>query len=264
MKNLFFFLLLFTQSSWAIRPFVTDDARVLDYGQIGSEIWVEQAKIDSDYLFTEHALLSWNFYKWIEVTAVGNFQTHDGDILFFNPVAQGKVLLAKAGSDSQPGLAISAAHIFNAGSGEERERASSSYLLGMSTIRFKDDHLIIHTNLGFTNAATAAGKQKTRAFWGLGFDHSLHEFNWRVIGEVYSGDPYSAYRSPVAAQGGLRWLYHHQYSFDLVFGGQPVYGENYQSTAQTEYWVQMGVRISADLYTEPGVADAHGAKGIFR
>jgi hypothetical protein len=259
------FLLFYSNAVFAIRPFVTDDARILSIGQVGSEIWLEEAMHDSNYDFTQHALLSWNAYKWIEVTAVGNFHHKSGRMESFNPVLQAKLLLTKAGREGEPGLALSTANVFNSGTGTQKENAQASYLLGLSTLRLNQDRLIIHANLGVTQARPPNEAKKTRPFWGIGFDRALWALDWRVIGEVYSGDPYSAFRSPVAAQTGFRWLYHHQFSFDLVMGGQPEYNEHYHSTGENEYWVQLGVRISADLYTETDDApSAHGAGGIFR
>jgi hypothetical protein len=194
------------------------------------------------------------------VTAVGNFGRENNKTVFYNPVVQGKLLVRKAAVDGTPGLAISMAKSSKSGSGKYRENASSAYALALTTFRLKNDHLIIHANIGATRS-NIKRKKTARAFWGVGFDHSLWAREWRIVGETYSGDPYSAYRSPFAVQSGMRWLYGAQCGFDFVVGGQPVYDQTGASTGETEYWAQLGVRISIDLYSD-SMNHTHGAAGI--
>lgn len=258
------FLFLFSTFTWAIRPFVTDDGRIIDKGQITSEIWLELEKSTEHSLLSEHALISSSFTDWLETTVIGNLYTDSkGKADFGNTIFQAKTLFKKANPNGTPGSALSFGHTFKHGSGKEHIDASSTYFLGIFTSRFFSDHLLVHLNGGLTSTHDERVRNKVGPFGGVAIDKSLWSYDWRFALEIYSGDPYDPYRSPIAVQAGFRYLFDDYFNLDAIVGGQRRYDEYFNPTGENERWVQIGIRLTGDFFTEGGgPGDPHGAKGL--
>jgi len=260
--------LLISINAHAVRPFVTDDARIIDYGQLELESWLETTRADGRYSpapgFNFIGGISVN--DWLQFLAgSGIGLDSNGDTTVSNPMLMGKVLLKAAELDGTPGYAISAGTTFNRGRGEglyDDGRVFS--LVGMTTYRLLDDALNIHLNLGSRTDSPKGAKSKSRVFWGAGIDAEAFSEETRVVAEVFAGDPLELNAPKVAMQTGLRWIYSDYTQLDVMFGLQPELNERNKRNGDYEKTVQIGLRFLFDSFTRGGKpGDPNGAKGLF-
>lgn len=257
--------LLIPTKSFAVRPFVTDDARIIDQGQITSEIWVDKSLRHLDDSPELNALIGASFTQWYELTLAGGMGTKKFGEDFSNPVIQSKFLLSSMKEDGTPGLALSFGLTPNEGSGDLRTHGSSSYLLGLISKRMYDDHLLLHLNIGATKNWIQDEKSETKPFWGVGAEFALWTFEWRGVFEVFSGDPFHPIRTDVATQAGFRWLYSDLLNFDAIIGAEPRINDNGHRIGGLSSWIQFGIRITGDVFTPAGKKGrSEGADGLFK
>jgi hypothetical protein len=268
-QTLYFVLVMFYScQAHAVRPFVTDDARIIDYGQLELESWLETTRANGRY----SPAPGLNFIggitvnDWLQFLAgSGVGLDSSGDSTVSNPVVMGKVLLKAAELNGAPGYAVSAGATLNSGRGEglyDDGRVTS--LVGMSTYRLLDDALNIHLNVGARTDSPRGEKSKTRLFWGVGFDtEALHE-DMRVIGEVFAGDPLELNAPKIAMQSGVRWMFSDYTQLDVTFGLQPELDARNKRNGEYEKTLQIGFRFLFDTFTRGGNAgNPNGAKGLF-
>lgn len=62
---------LWAAPAHAVRPFVTDDARIIDPGQIEMEIWGEMGRYEGDLTPGVHGMFGVSVNEWFELI-VGN------------------------------------------------------------------------------------------------------------------------------------------------------------------------------------------------
>ncbi len=254
--------LFIASNAFAIRPFVTDDGRIVDKGQFTSEIWGEINEEEGHSQISEHFLATVSFTEWLEITAIGHLYVDSNkNAKFASPSAQAKFLFVHATENGSPGIAASFGHNFKYGSGPSAFDASSSYALGMATWRLFQDHLLVHFNGGATSTHQEH-VNKTRPFLGIGVDRALWDYHWRLAAEAYTGDPYNPYRSNFALQAGLRHLINDYINIDTILGTQEIYDDHFQNSNKREYWMQIGVRLTGDFF-RPDHGNPHGAKGMF-
>ena len=93
----------------AVRPFVTDDARIIDRGQFETENWLDLHRARRRWHRSFNVMAGLSFSDWGELIA-GGAVTLDGDrqIGIANPVIQPKFLLVRAEDDGVPGLSLAA------------------------------------------------------------------------------------------------------------------------------------------------------------
>lgn len=141
------FLLLFllpASQVLAVRPFVTDDARIIDYGQVEVENWLEFATASGSRDYVYNVMGGVSPTEWLEIIAgagVGYATGDDEGVSLLNPVLQPKVLLFKTREDGTPGLALAAGVLFPHGSGPLSDDGWGGYLLALTSTRQFDDWL---------------------------------------------------------------------------------------------------------------------------
>lgn len=265
---LFSAALFFCTPAHAVRPFVTDDARIIDYGQLELESWLETSHAAGRY----SPAPGLNFIggitvnDWLQFLAgSGVGLDSNGDTTVSNPVVMGKILLKAAALNGAPGYAISAGTTFNRGRGEglyDDGRVTS--LVGMTTYRLLDDALNIHLNVGARTDSPNGQKSKSRIFWGVGFDAEAFNEDMRVIGEVFAGDPLELNAPKIAMQTGVRWMFSDYTQLDVTFGLQPELDARNKRNGEYEKTLQIGFRFLFDAFTRGGQAgNPNGAKGLF-
>jgi hypothetical protein len=252
--------------AYAVRPFVTDDARIIDYGQIEIENWIE----------TTHALGEWapapgfnviggiGLTDWLEVLAgsgVGRDPEHK--LTIGNPVLMSKFLLKPAVVNGHPGYAISAGSVFDSGRGSMYGKGTVYNLIGMTTYRLYEDRINLHINLGVRTDKERDGRRNTRPVWGVGASLEVLP-QLQVIGEVYAGDPLVLNAPKYAVQSGLRWLYSDYLQVDLTLGTEPKLDARQRETGTFERSGQIGIRFLFDVFTRHGrPGNPEGARGLF-
>lgn len=275
-------LLLLLAIPWtalAVRPFVTDDARIADYGQIETESWMEITHAEGGYGDAPgfNTMVGVTPLDWLEIIAgTGVARSSSDKWAIANPIIQGKLLFTQAEADGSPGFAFSSGATFDVGQttlaagGTVDESINPTYKLGdnyyamgLMTYRLLDDTLQVHSNFGLRAEHQSGIGLRLRPFWGIGLDMEVIREDIHAIAEAYAGDPLQ-YNAPLyAGQFGARWIYNDYVNVDLTFGAQPTMDTYRQSTSSVEVWGQLGVRLLFDVFTHDGrPGNADGAIGL--
>jgi hypothetical protein len=257
----------FPPEAHAVRPFVTDDARIIDKGQFEFEMWPEFAFVRGETWFGYNVMAGVSVTPWLEFIAGGGVGI-DTDRRFTaaNPVFQPKLLFVRAQENGVPGVALVAGVTLPVGRGEMYDDATGMFLIAPITSRLFDDWVQIHVNLGVAVARRAHvpldGQQTSaRPYWGVGTDVGIGHQDVRMILETYAGDPFHALGPKIAFQGGFRWLKSDWVNFDVTFGGQPLVEDEVRVAGEWEYWLQIGGRFLFDVFTD-GPGDPLGGAGM--
>jgi hypothetical protein len=222
----------------AIRPFITDDARVVGKGHVQLETYWRR-----DRLSLQHWVLpALGPTDWMELTlgAVHGLSKlgagpEQPSYSIAGPLAQGKFLLHESIPNRPPGVAIVAGGGVPAGlGGFEAPGWSGFSYIAVTQAFLKEDDFLIHGNVGFS-AVRAPGLDPVKLTWGIGTQVETF-FNFHLIGEVFSGDPY-AVGAGGAYQAGFRQIFNDHLQLDATFGGG-LWGSNILPV-----WFSSGVRI---------------------
>ncbi len=219
----------------AVRPFVTDDARVLDEHTMQVETSV---RYDKD-VFTNLTLVALNPKGKAEFTMgfVNGFPLDTESNRSYSvtgPLMQLKYLLREGKPNSFPGLVFAVGASPPWGRGDFRpERWSEFFYLAATESLFDNDRVLIHANVGIstTNPATVPT-------WGIGTQ-------FRILGglngvfEVFYNDPYAG-KTGGAFQAGFRYIISDNVQLDITTGSG-LFGSQ-----QINTFVGMGLRMVSD------------------
>jgi hypothetical protein len=213
--------------SWpahAARPFVTDDARIVDPKgyQIESFVKHQRNERQNEFWF----LPAWNPGSIVELT-LGGFVVRDEDEGHASTViAQAKTLLRPLRTNDF-GLALTVGALRQEALGSSGA-AWGPFLNAIGSASFLDDAIVLHANAGILDDRLA---DVTRYTWGLGAEIATVDRLW-LIAEVYSQKG-----EKPSTQIGLRyWVVPNRLQVDGTLGAQ-------QSDPQNRSWVSLGVRI---------------------
>lgn len=264
----------------AVRPFVTDDARIADYGQIETESWMEFNHAEGEFGDSPgvNTMLGITPLDWLEIIAgTGIARSSNNKWAIANPVIQTKVLFTQAEADSSPGYAFASGATFDAGQTTLAAGATTDesinpkyklgdnyYAIGLMTHRLLEDTVQLHTNFGLRAEHQSGIGLRLRPYWGVGLDAEILRKDIHAIAEAYAGDPLEYNAPKYAGQFGARWIYSDYVNIDLTFGAQPTMNTYRQATSSVEVWGQVGLRLLFDVFThdgKPGSPD--GAIGLF-
>ena len=230
-----FFMSLFTRPALAVRPFVTDDARVIDEHTMQLEA---SARYERD-AFTNLNLFAFSPKDKIELTVgfVDGFPLgpeSDRSFSITGPLMQVKYLLWETKPNKYPGVAFALGAAPPWGKGDFRpERWSEFFYIAATQSLLDNDRILIHANLGIstTNPATVST-------WGLGTQIGIIGRLNGVL-EIFYNDPYAG-KTGGAYQIGFRYIVSEQVQIDLtmasgLFGSQ-----------QINTFVGVGLRLVSD------------------
>jgi len=238
----FFFVLvlvavffLTTRPALAVRPFVTDDARVVGFhvGQLESSVKADKNVVVNLNLFafgpTERLELT---LGWTDGFPHGR---NDARVLSFQgPLVQAKYLFIDTKPNATPGLAAVAGGFPPWGSQTFKPDASREFFYIAMTESLGDaDRVLIHGNLGFTST-----NSNTVAYWGIGTQVRI----WgglNAIFEVFQNDPYAGDLGG-AFQTGFRYIVSDNLQIDMT-GGTGLWGDPHLSA-----YYGMGIRMVTD------------------
>lgn len=225
-RSIVFFLLLvgICPAAKAARPFVTDDARIVDPGGCQIESFVKRQKNfrEDEFWFLPACTPG----ERVELTLGGfnlnNAATGSADTW----IAQAKTLLRPlATNDFGVALTFGTSRLYPPAGASPA--GWSSYFNLISSVSLRDDGVVIHGNAGAVRDRQAMA---TRATWGLGA-----EIAWsaRLIGIV---EGYGVESERPSRQLGLRfWAIPNRLQFDTTLGAQ-------NAAPQNRRWVSIGVR----------------------
>jgi hypothetical protein len=220
----------------AIRPFITDDARVVGGAHVQLETWWRRDRES----FHHWAVGAFGPNDHVEISLgavhglAGGLEGAPGRYAIGGPVLQGKFLLSEAKETSWPGLAFVAGVLPPFGRGGFEPPGWSGFGYVAATESIDAERLLVHANVGFS-AIDAPPLRPLQFTWGVGMQvRTVEEFH--LIGELFSGDPYAAGVSG-AAQWGFRYIFNDHLQLDGTLGSG-VFGER-----KLPLWASSGVRL---------------------
>ncbi len=228
-----FLLLTNYQKAYAIRPFVTDDARVVGNGLAQVETWFNGSGSE----ITHNVLGAIGPTDWLEVTAGfahgGVYHGEEVGYSITGPIFQVKTLVSETQAGGLPGLAFAAGVISPFGQGSFTPKGLTTFGYMALTESLFDEGLLLHANLGFAAADEKTHWMKT-VTGGFGFQArvigGLHS-----VGEIYYGDPYNPIYSSAAAQVGFRYIVNDFVQFDGTVGSN--------LNQDSNQWWTLGIRL---------------------
>lgn len=243
-----------TQPAFAIRPFVTDDARVVGEKLAQLETWV----LVDRFVLEHNALAAVGPTSWLEVTAgVVNGATHTGPRRGYSitgPILQGKALLLPARNNGRPGLAFAAGALAPIGHGSFKPPGWGGFAYFAMTESIGEEKLLIHANIGL--AAGDNGNLRSReGFAALppervsflvtaGVGAQLHVVRGlHAVAEVYYGDPYDPRTGFPASQVGFRYIFSDRVQMDGTMGTTLREVGDAGGHLATEQWGTLGLRV---------------------
>jgi hypothetical protein len=157
-----------TAPAQAARPFVTDDARVVDEGGYQLETVVKQQRAfhEREFWF----LPAHNPFGRVELTLGGIWINSAPEGNSRSLVAQAKTLLKPLETNGS-GYALTLGVMRLSPSGPDSGE-TNPYINGIGSFSFVDDAVVVHTNLG---ARRDAGAGLTRGTWGAGAEIRMTE-----------------------------------------------------------------------------------------
>ncbi len=229
--------LLQAQTRWnAVRPFITDDARVVGGGLSQLESWTRFTSGSSE-LWLMGAMGPTPELE-LSVGGVTGIVSDAGQnsISFALPLIQAKYLFNSYGPGELPGIAAVLGTFLPFGSGELM--APSYGTFGFATISqcFGElEDLLLHLNLGINILFPSNAEVSWLSTWGVGMQLRTYS-GFHLVGEIFSGDPYVP-GSGVSWQGGFRHFFSDNLQIDGTIG-KGISGENI-----LPLWVSAGIRI---------------------
>lgn len=246
--------LTLTFDAHAIRPFVTDDARVVGDRLAQLEAWMQ---IDRSVL--EHnAFVAFGPHERVELTLgmvhgiVHSSQPRTYSIT--GPVAQGKLLLFEAKNNRWPGLAIAAGALSPLGHGPFTPRGWGGFGYLALTESLFDEDLLIHANVGFAAgddgpqssqldlATPRRSRMRALLTAGVGLQARLVA-GLHLVSEIYHGDAYDPRTDFFASQAGFRYIFSDRVQMDSTFGTTLVALEAENGQRRSEQWATLGLRL---------------------
>jgi len=244
----------------AVRPFVTDDARIADYGQIEGETWFDFLRQDGRILPIYNALINVIPLDWLELGFAGGIGWDtDDSVTLLNPGLQFKLLFAPPGGGWLPGFSLVVGMTTPWGRGSQHMDAWGAYVIAPMTLSFADDDVLIHGNLGWTGGFGRAGSDERRAFgrshgrffWGLGTDLAMWHSDARFVLEVFAGEPLDPFGASLAGQTGFRWLVSDHLNLDVAVTLTERLDADHRGDG-IDWSLQVGVRFLIDAFTRDG------------
>jgi hypothetical protein len=223
--------LLGVRPALAVRPFVTDDARV-----VGEHLAQVETSVRRDKsVFTNLNLLALGPTDRLELTLgfVDGIPLDRDQARIFSaqgPLMQAKYLFFEAKPNGTPGFAMIAGGTPPWGLQSFRAKEWREFVYAAFTESlFDNDGVLIHANIGLTSGDSTVGT------WGIGTQFRVHGgFNW--IFEIFRNDPYGG-DTGGAFQTGFRHIFNDKVQLDMT-GGTGLWGNPRPSA-----YFGMGLRI---------------------
>jgi hypothetical protein len=258
-----FAIYLFPEDALAVRPFVTDDARIIYKGQLETETYTGMTMVKGDKPAIEaRSLQGVAITDRFEVIAGGfGFTYQDNQARPLDMLIQPKYVLHSS-FGAIPSLSVAAASLFPLSG--NRQHWDGYAMAHVSWFLFTpedgpdpyDNDLAIHLNLGMKSRYDAgSATYRSKLFWAAGFEVITPVAREvRFLGEIFNGDPFSFEEKFPAFQTGFRWYKNSDVQLDLVFRGLRNGSLETQAPTGAEfspgwnYTIQAGLRVLFDIF----------------
>ena len=258
MKRAAFLGVMVAAATWspaahAIRPFVTDDARVVGDRLAQLETWM---LLDRSVL--EHnVFVAFGPHRRVELTAgLLHGGVHSGvsrQYSLTGPVLQSKVLVLEAQNNAWPGLAVAGGVLPPLGVGPFTPKGWGGFGYVALTESIADETVLIHANVGLAvgddgpqSAQLDRGESpraRIRTLLTTGLATQIRMVaGLHAVGEVYHGDPYDPRTDFFAVQGGARYIFSDHVQSDFTFGTTAGKVES-EGVSRVERWATIGLRL---------------------
>lgn len=241
-KNADFLLVdeLATKNQKMVRPFITDDSRVVGARLAQLETWMR---------FDKHGMENWILgaygpTSWLELTLGGVWGYDKGaeekGFAYALPLIQAKVLFKEYFPNKLPGIGAVVGTFLPYGQGSVKPEGYGTFgFLTVSQSFGEGDQVLLHLN-GGGNYLHSAGEDELIGTWGLGTQiHTGKGFH--LVAEIFSGDPYVP-GSGISYQLGFRHFFSDLFQIDMTYG-KGISGENI-----LDPWVSAGIRLVFEMF----------------
>lgn len=248
---------------WAVRPFVTDDARIVYKGQLETESYAGLTMTRNDKPTVEARFLQgMSLTDRLEIIAGGfGFTYQANQARPLDMLIQPKYVVYRS-FGAIPSISVAAASLFPLSG--NRQQWNSYAMAHASWFLFTpenstdpyDNGLAIHINVG-TKSQYDAGPSiyRSKVYWAAAFEVITPiSREIRFLGEVFNGDPFSYEEKFPAFQTGFRWYKTANTQMDIVFRGVRDGSEQTRNSAGAEvgpgwnYTIQVGFRTLFDVF----------------
>ena len=249
-------MVLSANSAEAVRPFITDDARIVEKGQMGTEIFAQLALSEGQKPgYGLHLLEGFGLTDRLELTA-GEFGVEFRDRQFApdNLVLQPKFLLHQS-FGAIPSVSASVGLLFPLSG--NRQQWDNYAMAQVSWFLFTprdspdpyDYGLAVYLNAGIKGRYDAGlgGRHTSKPYWAAGFEVGTFIRQVRFLAETFNGDPFDFSEEFPAFQTGFRWYKSPSVQMDISW-----IGINADHTGDPndhwDYSVQIGLRFVLDVF----------------
>ncbi|MFN3996822.1 hypothetical protein [Algoriphagus sp.] len=224
-----------------VRPFITDDSRVVGNRLAQMEAWMRIDKHEGQ----QWLMAAYGPNKWLELSiggVLGYEKSEQGGTNFSYalPLVQGKVLFREYESGKGPGFGAVLGSFFPGGKGAFKPEGYGTFgFLTVSQCFGENEDVLIHGNLG-ANYLHIDGSGDLLGTWGFGSQVRVHK-GMHLVGEIFSGDPYVP-GAGISYQVGYRYFFSDLLQIDMTIG------EGMGGESPLPFWFSAGVRIVTERF----------------
>jgi hypothetical protein len=231
-----FILFAIATKTYAVRPFITDDAAVVGYRLWQLETWGLFDRFSGQHW----SMLTYGPHRRLEVAVGGVWgfdrpQPKQTKFSYAMPLLEAKYLFREYQPNKPPGVALITGTFLPAGKGGFVPPGKGAYsFLAVTQCFGKDENILIHGNIGANYLYADKGNQFL-SVWGLGTQVKAYK-GLHVVAEIVAGDPYVP-GTGTAYQMGFRHFISELVQIDVEIG-QGISGEH-----RVPFWVGFGLRL---------------------
>jgi len=230
-----------------VRPFITDDARVVGKRYAQLETW---ARFDKEA--GQHWIIgAYGPNKNLELTVGGvyGYQVdHDSKKTFSYalPLLQSKFLIKDYKPNKGPGYGVVVGTFLPAGQGSFKPNGYGTFgFLTVSQCLGEGEIFLFHANLG-GNYLYIDGSNNSILTWGLGTQIKAYK-GMHLVGEVFSGDPYIP-GTGTSWQAGFRYFVSNLIQIDMTVGN------GIAGDIVMPFWYTAGLRIVTEKFRKKNIS----------
>ncbi|GIV26994.1 MAG: hypothetical protein KatS3mg027_0808 [Bacteroidia bacterium] len=224
-----------------VRPFITDDARVVGERLAQLETWVRFDKEAG-----QHWILgAYGPNKKLELTAGGvyGYQVDHNSKKTFSyalPLLQAKILFKEYKPNKAPGFGMVMGTFLPVGQGSFKPAGYGTFgYLTVSQCFGEGEKFLFHGNLG-GNYLHVDGSNNLITTWGLGTQIKAYK-GMHLVGEIFSGDPYIP-GTGTSWQAGYRYFFSDLVQIDMTVGN------GIAGDVIMPFWYTAGIRIVTEKF----------------
>ncbi|MDR1950789.1 MAG: hypothetical protein LBP96_01005 [Bacteroidales bacterium] len=237
MRQLFFiFFILITAQTYAVRPFITDDAAVVGRRLLQLETWA---------MFNRFSGEQWNMLAYgpndrLEFSVGGVWgydrpQSQRSEFSYATPLVQAKYLFREFQTNQPPGVAMVVGTALPTGKGAFVPSGHGAYgFLAFTQCFGENENVLIHGTVG-ANYLNTNNQNKFIGFLGIGTQIRAYK-GLHVVAEIVSGDPFEP-GTGLIYQTGFRYFINDLIQLDATIG-QGIAGKE-----KVPFWGSFGARF---------------------